>query len=33
MTKEETLNDAFVYFNGLVNELEELYQVGGESNE
>lgn len=33
MTKEETLNDAFMYFNGLVNELEELYQVGGESNE
>lgn len=33
MTKEETLNDAFMYFNGLVNELEELYQVGGELNE
>lgn len=33
MAKEETLDDAFMYFNGLVNELEELYQVGGELNE
>ena len=30
MTKEETLEDAFVYFNDLVNELLKLYKTGGE---
>ena len=26
MTREETLNEAFVYFNNLVNDLTELYK-------
>ena len=30
MSREETLNDAFVYFNDLVEELEKLYKTGGE---
>ncbi len=30
MRQEETLNDAFVYFNDLVDELEKLYKTGGE---
>ena len=33
MTKEETLNDAFVYFEELVKELESLYKAGGEKHE
>ena len=33
MTKKETLNDAFVYFSDLVDELEKLYQLGGEKHE
>ena len=33
MTKEETLNDAFVYFEELVKELESLYKTGGEEHE
>ena len=33
MTKKETLNDAFVYFSSLVDELDKLYQLGGEKHE
>ena len=33
MTKKETLLDAFVYFSDLVDELEKLYQLGGEKHE
>ena len=33
MTKEETLNEAFVYFSDLVDELEKLYNLGGEKHE
>ena len=33
MTKEETLNDAFVYFDALVNELKELYKLEVKKNE
>lgn len=33
MTKEETLNDAFTYFNNLVTELEQLYKKWGVKNE
>lgn len=32
-TKKETLLDAFVYFSDLVDELEKLYQLGGEKHE
>ena len=32
MTKKETLEDAFTYFESLVSELEELYKVGGETS-
>ena len=33
MTKKETLQDAFTYFESLVDELEKLYKVGGENHE
>ena len=33
MRQEETLQDAFTYFESLVDELEKLYKVGGENHE